>query len=51
MNYYLIDYYTEEIIDVFTDVDKAITACKATQNSQVETENDVIIYSNVDLPF
>ena len=51
VSYYLIDYYTEEIIDVFSDVDKAITACKAMQDSQVETENDVIIYSNVDLPF
>lgn len=50
-SYYLIDYYTEKIIDVFTDVDKAIVACKATQDSQVETEVDTIIYSNVDLPF
>ena len=51
VSYYLIDYYTDEIIDVFTDVDKAITACKEKPDSQVETENDVIIYSNVDLPF
>lgn len=50
-NYYLIDYYTEEIIDTFTDIDKAITACKAIQDTQVKTEVDTIIYSNVDLPF
>lgn len=51
MKYYLIDYYTSEIIDVFTDVYKAIAACKAIQDSQVETETDEILYTNIELPF
>ena len=50
-SYYLIDYYTEEIIDVFTDVDKAISVCMKTPDSQVKTDSDTTIYSNVDLPF
>lgn len=51
MNYYLIDYYTEEIVDVFTDAEKAIAACRKTPDSQVKTDSDTTIYSNVDLPF
>jgi hypothetical protein len=49
--YYVIDYYTEDIIDVLNDINVAIFICKNTIGTQVITENDNVIYTNIDIPF
>lgn len=49
--YYIEDYYTEEIIDVVDNLQKAIDISKNNSGSQVTDENDNIYYSNIELPF
>ena len=49
--FYVIDYYTEDIIDVFPTESQAIDYCKSVPDSMVETEDDAPVYWNVDSPF
>lgn len=51
MLYYIKNYYTNEIIDITTDYNKAITICKNHIESIVTDENDNIYYYNIDIPF
>lgn len=49
--YYVTDYWTDEIIDTTDDFDAAKAICDENEGSQVETENDEILYTNILLPF
>lgn len=49
--YYITDYYTDEIIDVVPDVEDAIRISRSVPDSQVETEDDEVLYTNIDIPF
>lgn len=50
-SYYVEDYYTDEIIDVVTDLFDAIAISKSIPNSQVTDDDDNVYYSNIDVPF
>lgn len=49
--YYIIDYWTYDIIDATNNFDDAVKICDAHEGSQVETENDEVLYENIYLPF
>lgn len=49
--FYVIDYFTDEIVDVAETFELARAICDAHEGSQVETETDEILYSNIELPF
>lgn len=49
--YYVTDYFTDEIIDVVDSFETAKKICNAFDGSQVETDTDEILYSNIELPF
>ncbi len=49
--FYLTNYYTDEIIDVFDNVYVAIEKCKQIDDTQVVDENNNYYYANVELPF
>ena len=49
--FYVIDYFTDEIIDTVGTFEQAKAICDAHDGSQVETETDEILYSNIELPF
>lgn len=49
--FFLENYYTNEIIDIFDNIDNAIIACKKIDDSQVTDENDNVYYTNIELPF
>ena len=49
--FYVIDYFTDEIIDTVETFDHAKVICDAHNGSQIETESSEILYSNVELPF
>lgn len=51
MLYYITDVWTDETIDVTTDYEKAVRICKAHDGSDVTTEADEVLYSNISLPF
>ena len=49
--YYITDYFTNEIIDVVDSFKAAKAICDAYDGSQVETDTNEILYSNITLPF
>ena len=49
--YYITDYFTDEIIDVVDDFETAKKICDGYDGSQVETESDEVLYTNIELPF
>lgn len=49
--FYVVDYFTGEIVDVVETFEQAKATCDAHDGSQVETETDEILYSNIELPF
>lgn len=49
--YYVVDYWTDEIIDVTYDYDDAVRLCSEHEWSQVETINDEVLYCNALLTF
>lgn len=49
--YYVTDYYTDEIINVFENVEQAIELSKNVPDSEVTDENDNYYFCNVELPF
>lgn len=49
--YYVLDYYTHEIIDTFKNFDDALNLAKKTLDSKIVDENNNFFYCNVDLPF
>ena len=49
--FYVTDYYTGEIITCVDNFDLAKKLCDMHDNTQAETEDDVILYANIDLPF
>lgn len=49
--YYIENYFTDEIVDVTTDFEKALEICNRMEGSQVTTESDEVLYTNIDLPF
>lgn len=51
MLYYIEDFYTDEIITTTTSFSEALETCKNTPDSQVATEDDAVLYSNIELPF
>ena len=51
MIYYIENYYTEEIIDVSSNLNKAIEVCKSSDDTMVTDENDNCYYTNIELPF
>ena len=51
MKYYVTDYWTDEIIDVTTNFDDAVRICSEHDGSQVELDNDEVLYCNITLPF
>ena len=51
MMYYVKDYFTEEIIEVFAMYDAAVYLSKQIEGSQVVDENGNVYYTNIELPF
>jgi len=49
--FYIIDYFTDEIVDVVGTFERAKAICDAHDGSQIKTESSEILYSNVELPF
>lgn len=49
--YYIIDYWTDEIITLTDDFEHAKRLCNMYDGSQVETESDEILWTNISLPF
>lgn len=49
--YYVTDYYTDEIITCVDTFEMAKKYCDMYEGSQVETETDEVLYTNVVLPF
>ena len=49
--YYLENYFTDEIIDVYDNVNDAIEKCKLIEDTQVTDESDHVFYTNIELPF
>ena len=49
--FYVTDYYTGEIITCVDSFELAKKLCNMYDGTQVETEDDVVLYANIDLPF
>lgn len=49
--YYLENYFTNEIVDVYDNVNDAIEKCKLIEDTIVTDENNHVFYVNVELPF
>lgn len=49
--YYITDYFTDEIIDVVDNFKAAKAICDVFDGSQVETDTDEVLYTNICLPF
>ena len=49
--YYIIDYWTGEIVDVTDSLETACAICDANEGAQVETEDGEIMRDNVCVPF
>lgn len=49
--YYIEDYWTGDIIDIASDFDTAKAICDLFDGSQVTTETDEVLYTNITLPF
>jgi len=49
--FYVTDYYTGEIITCVDNFDLAKKLCDMYDGTQIETEDDVILYANIDLHF
>ena len=49
--FYVMDYYTGEIITCVDSFELAKKLCDIYDGAQVETEDDVVLYANIDLPF
>jgi hypothetical protein len=49
--FYVEDYFTDEIIDVYDNVNDAIEKCKLIEGTQVTDENDNYYFANIELPF
>lgn len=49
--FYVTDYYTDEIIDCVDNFELAKKICDMHDGTQVETEDDEVLYTNIELPF
>ena len=49
--FYVEDYFTDEIINVFATCEEAIQFSKHVDGSWVIDENDNVYYTNIELPF
>lgn len=49
--FYVTDYYTGEIITCVDSFELAKKLCNMYDGAQVETEDNVVLYANIDLPF
>ncbi len=49
--FYITDYYTGEIITCVDNFELAKKLCDVYDGAQVETEDDVVLYANIVLPF
>lgn len=49
--YYLENYFTDEIVEVYDNVNDAIEKCKLIEDTIVTDENNHVFYANVELPF
>ena len=51
MRYKVIEYYTEKVICNVSEEERAINICKCYPDTVVVNSDNVVIYSNVDIPF
>lgn len=51
MMFYVEDYFTDEIINVFATCEEAIQLSKQVDGSCVVDENDNVYFTNIELPF
>lgn len=49
--YYLKNYFTDEIIEVYDNVNDAIEKCKLIEDTLVTDECNHVFYTNIELPF
>lgn len=49
--YYIEDYFTDEIIMIVDNFEIALAICNANPDSQITTEEDEVLYTNIDIPF
>ena len=49
--FYVMDYYTGEIITCVDSFELAKKFCDMYDGAQVETEDNVVLYANIDLQF
>lgn len=49
--FYVTDYYTNEIITCVDNFELAKKLCDMYDSAQVETEDDNVLYANIELPF
>ena len=49
--YTILNYYTDEIVDVTDSLENAIEICKANSDSYVEDDFNDVHYTNIELPF
>lgn len=49
--FYIMDYYTDEIITCVDNFELAKKLCNMYIDTKVITEDDVLMYTNIDLPF
>lgn len=49
--FYITDYFTDEIINAVDNFKEAKEICDSFDGSQVETETDEILYTNIEIPF
>jgi len=51
MMFYIKNYFTDEIIEVFATYEEAVYLSKQIEGSQVTDENNNVYYTNIELPF
>lgn len=51
MRYIVIEYYTDKIICNVAEEERAINICKCYPDTVVVNSDNVVVYSNVDIPF
>ena len=49
--YYVTDYYTNKVITCVLTFEIAKLICDTCEGSQVKTEEDEVLYTNIQLPF
>lgn len=49
--FYITDYFTDEIINTVDSFETAKEICDSFDGSQVKTDTNEILYTNIDIPF